>query len=284
MSTHSTSTDPSLQALNDAMASWAYTQAAASLAPALSQLAAANLHQQQQMLQHQEQEQQQSQQRKEQQQPKTTNQATGQDESTRHAQQLKENYERYLKTQAIDPKQLATAKAPSVSGGSHPAFAADRRSQSVNGIAPTIAITGKLTGTKPRTEEDKQAGTILLGFLSSLRQSYEDALVDKQKLGNGSLNQMSKAQKTSFINSESSVDGCTVSYQKRSAQVTESSSGMSQHQVESSVEDSDWNSDKKTDPSSSEESAKEVNTYVSKGPPRKRIKTKKQADDRRAAR
>jgi hypothetical protein len=54
-------------------------------------------------------------------------------------------------------------------------------------------------------------------------------------------------------------------------------------QVESTVDESGWNSDNETDPSSSEDSDKEANRHRSKGPPRKRIKSKKLADDRRAS-
>jgi hypothetical protein len=83
----------------------------------------------------------------------------------------------------------------------------------------------------PRTEEDKAAGNVLFGFLLSLRQSYEDAL----RNGNDS----SQEQRLARVSDDSNAD-----------------SGVS-NQPESSVEDSDWNSDKKTEPSSSEDSDKE---------------------------
>jgi len=96
-----------------------------------------------------------------------------------------------------------------------------------------------------------------LGFLSSLRQSYEDALRDKT------------GTETASGKSDTSDDTA-----QKGAMVTDSSS--SQH-IESSVDDSDWNSDKKTEPSSSEDSDKESNDRrsESRGPPRKRLKSKK---------
>ena len=115
-----------------------------------------------------------------------------------------------------------------------------------------------------RTEEDEEGGTALLGFLSSLRKSYENVLRDKQ------ISESSKSE---------------VSYNMtRAATVTDSNSSQ---QRDSSVEDSDWNSDKKTDNSSSEDSEKEEGSdekvknagiYHNQGPPRKRMKVKRVAD------
>lgn len=118
------------------------------------------------------------------------------------------------------------------------------------------------SSSKPRTEEDKAAGTALLGFLSSLRKSYEDALRDKEPATNHSIQNMSAVQMSSSRGESSDSSN-------RMATVTDSTDSHSQ-QPESSVEDDmDWNSDKKTDPSSSEDSEGE---RVSKGPPRKRYK------------
>jgi hypothetical protein len=396
--------DPSIQAVNDAMANWAFAQAAASFAPAISHLAVANLQQQQQQQQQQiyqakskdeasanalqlkesyeaiavanlqqqmyqvqsqdeakavvnlQQQQQQMYQAKShdeaksnalqlkesyeavaaaklQQQKQQIYQAKSQDEAKSNALQLKEsyeakanalksqdeakakalqlkenyeakanalklkeNYERYLKTQAIEmdrrmAKNVATREpvaheeprvAPTTKDAKveQPAAESQKRSSTAR---PGAAK-------KPRTEEDNAAGTILLGFLSSLRQSYEDALVGKQKLSNinGPIMTSRKSVETSSSSADSigsgGCDGPADFFkQKRHAvPVTDASSGTSQ-QVESSVDDSDWNSDKKTDPSSSEDSDKEVNRHYSKGPPRKRMKTKKLADERRAS-
>lgn len=127
-----------------------------------------------------------------------------------------------------------------------------------------------------RSEEDKAAGTALLGFLNSLRQSYEAAL--NQKHGKSKVRGISNMDRLRNNKSRSS-DGTSDSSddttpRNRVHTVTDSASSQ---QVESSVEDSDWNSDKKTDPSSSEDSDKEMNDPCckSQGPPRKRIKTKK---------
>ena len=126
---------------------------------------------------------------------------------------------------------------------------------------------------KPRTEEDKQAGSILLGFLSSLRHSYEEALEkERDAMASGST---SLSVTPTMMGASSNGAESEGSYARN---VTDSS-GMSSSQnfVESSVEDSDWNSDKKADPSSSEESDKEPQSrhLTSKGPPRKRLKTQR---------
>lgn len=140
------------------------------------------------------------------------------------------------------------------------------------------------TFAKPRTDEDKAAGSILLGFLSSLRQSYLEAVREKSKMD--CMNGASLSQ-TGEGNEDESPD------QSRAPAVTDSSG--SQPAVDSSLDDSDWNSDKKTDPSSSEDSDKEGTERpvkkrgqssttsasdigvmrLSRGPPRKRLKTKK---------
>jgi hypothetical protein len=115
-------------------------------------------------------------------------------------------------------------------------------------------------GEKPRTAEDKAAGTILVSFLSSLRDSYEDALRARGE--------------TTRLEESDDTDGT------RSSKVPNVTDCSSLQQPESSIDDSDWNSDKKTDPSSSEDSDKDEKegrrnsgTHDShKGPPRKRLK------------
>jgi hypothetical protein len=118
----------------------------------------------------------------------------------------------------------------------------------------------------PRTEEDKEGGTALLGFLSSLRKSYENVL-----RGEGT-SESSKCE--SWHNA--TANGAPA--------VTDSNSSQ---QRDSSVEDSDWNSDKKSDNSSSEDSEKEGSSkkkikstgiYHNQGPPRKRMKVRRVAD------
>lgn len=107
-----------------------------------------------------------------------------------------------------------------------------------NGVVPT-----------QRTDEDRAAGTALLGFLSSLRQSYEDALRGQQQQ-RGGLGAGAAPAPVEPGKSDSSDEN------RAAATVTDSNAGS--NPPDSSVEDSDWNSDKKTDPSSSEDSDKET--------------------------
>lgn len=146
-----------------------------------------------------------------------------------------------------------------------------------------------------RTDEDNQAGTILLGFLSSLRRSYEEAVQLKQR--DGSRN--APADPPTMLDPPTAQsDRCTsvpsVGGESEATAahpvVTDVSEG-SVHQQEKSVEDSDWTSDNKPDPSSSDDSDKDnkqepsssedsdkessrkfLSQETSKGPPRKRLK------------
>jgi hypothetical protein len=138
------------------------------------------------------------------------------------------------------------------------AAAAGQRSKP-QGAKPT-PVKSAPKGEKPRTAEDKAAGTILVSFLSSLRDSYEDALRARGE--------------TTRLEESDDTDGT------RSSKVPNVTDCSSLQQPESSIDDSDWNSDKKTDPSSSEDSDKDEKegrrnsgTHDShKGPPRKRLK------------
>jgi hypothetical protein len=206
-----------------------------------------------------------------------------------HALLLKENCERYLKTQAIAENAASRGLAADKDPVNVPNTINVKVEKPAKRAAPTKVVSGAVK--KPRTDEDKAAGTILMGFLSSLRESYEDALVDKQKLSNGPGPMMTSRKSVETNSSSADSVGSGVcggpadffKQKRRAVPVTDSSSGTSSQQVESSVDESDWNSDKKTDPSSSEDSDKEANRHRSKGPPRKRIKSKKLADDRRAS-
>jgi hypothetical protein len=281
-----------VNAVNDAMQNWA--------------LAVANFQQQQQKQQQQQHLQQQQLQqvceaKKSQDQANAKTHALqlkenlDQANATANALQLKENYERYLKTQAIGMDRRIAENAASRGPVAHkdpiglPNTINVKVGKPTKRAAPTTVASG--AAKKPRTEEDQAAGTILLGFLSSLRESYEDALVDKQKLSNG-LGSIMPSRKSVESNSSSADDsvgsgGCDgptdfFKQKRRAVPVTDSSSGTSQ-QVESSVDDSDCNSNLKTDPSSSEDSDKEASRHRSKGPLRKRMKLKKLADERRAS-
>jgi hypothetical protein len=325
-----------MHVVNDVMKNWAFAQATASLAPAISHLAVANLQQQQQTRQQlqQQQLQQLCEAKKSQDQAnakahalqlkENLDQANAKAHALQlkenldrakakvhaaqlkenldrasandHGLQLKENYERYLKTQAIEKSRRVAENVASRGpvAKKDPTGVPNTINVKVEKPAKRAASAKVVSGAarKPRTEEEEAAGTILLGFLSSLRESYEDALVDKQKLSNGlgSIPMMT-SRKLSETNSSSTDSlgsgGCdgpaNFFTQKRQAvPVTDSSSGTSQ-QVESSVDDSDCNSNLKADPSSSEDSDKEANGHRSKGPPRKRMKFRKLADERRAS-
>lgn len=151
-------------------------------------------------------------------------------------------------------------------------------------IGSTSVVTGNCENASPeidvpRTDDEQQAGTMLLGFLTSLRQSYLDAVHE--------TTQSDSKDHTPQVTIDRRVTELRVP-SRAPTTVTDSSSLP----VDSSMEDSDYNSDKKTDPSSSEESDKEMinNAYnkrahppddngvknlpirLSKGPPRKRLK------------
>lgn len=142
----------------------------------------------------------------------------------------------------------------------------DEEEQEIDPLAPqdhSVVSTTDQTPSKresPRSDEEKAAGTMLLGFLSSLRQSYMDAVREK--------NGQEKTEMPQVTIDKSGMDMSVPA-------VTDASSTQP---VDSSMDDSD--SDKH--PSSSEESDKEVldNTLskrcvqdtVSNIAPRKRIK------------
>ena len=147
-------------------------------------------------------------------------------------------------------------------------------------VASAVKSTPNVDGSpksKPRTDEDKAAGTILIGFLSSLRDSYEQAL----RTRTGEQRHEPSVIVNECTTTTSNSDDARSSSDRNGANVTDWSSSQ---QPESSVEDSDWNSDKKTDPSSSEDSDKDEKeapvptghepppSAHGKGPPRKRLK------------
>ena len=184
------------------------------------------------------------------------------DKTKLYAAEFKDTYNRHLKSLGIAPLPEAEKSVQSQSSESPPQVV-----KSTSDNEPTLRLTDAAANNEsPRTDEDKEGGTALLGFLSSLRKSYENVIRDKQ---------LSESCK-----SESSFNPMT----NRPATVTDSNSSQ---QRDSSVEDSDWNSDKKTDNSSSEDSDKEDNNskemknsgmYHNQGPPRKRLKVKRVVD------
>lgn len=179
------------------------------------------------------------------------------------ASELKQAYDRHMQSLGLPvPSTDAETNVDSLNiQQSEPAQLVSRRPpEGINPKPPQAILLGQPDS--PRTDEDKEGGTALLGFLSSLRKSYEDVLREKH---------------TSRGSSETSY----YPNSNRPATVTDSNSSQ---QRDSSVEDSDWNSDKKTDPSSSEDSDKEINdrspkNHRSKGPLRKRMKMKRVADE-----
>jgi hypothetical protein len=313
--------------VSDAVAKWALAQATASLAPAISHLAAAHILQQQQQQQvqaeqhrhqeqqriaqqeqlrhHQQKEEQQrnqlqqqlldlqrqhemEQRRQQQLQPvPPANQAlepalqlphqtqqgpplSFQEEMARlHARQLKETYENYLKKQSAAVPSSDSMNAQSSTSG--PEVTAS--SIHITSPAQPLVALPKTSGST-RTEEDQADGNVLLNFLGSLRESYEEALRQRNNDGGTETNK-AIFQSSHAISVAESENGSSDDSRKR---VTESS-----------VEDSDWNSDKKTDPSSSEESDKDSGGESSKaqqqeqsrGPPRKRMKAKNTNEKRR---
>ena len=273
-----------------AMASWAFAQAAASLAPAITQLAAANLQQQRQL----------------QQGPKQVDpikELSARLQESRQTESLRQALQAAMAGSSAPAPPMATLSTQPLSAQSAPSTMTMTPSQNIQlnaaqqrkipdtkpiTVAPrkatpntTIAQPNPSTSTKrARSDEEKQAGDILLGFLSSLRQSYEEALKGKDKAETSS-NENSDFRKTPSTSLHNAVKNVNQGSRPRVPQVSDISSGVSSStgQPESSVEESDWHSDKKTETSSSEDSDKEV-SGTSKGPPRKRIKTKRAADDR----
>ena len=197
---------PAASAADAAIANLAFAQAAATLGPAITQLAAATLQQQQQ----------------------SKIEATPSPTSSDFANQLKMAFEQSKKAHdARSPEMLSgTLSAPQARSAQNvllasratrpsltrppsdfPSAAPPRKPPMGNTAttAPSLqsSIRDKETqapplregGTiapNPRSEEDKQAGSILFGFLSSLRQSYEDALLEKEKLGEGISSRVSR--------------------------------------------------------------------------------------------
>jgi hypothetical protein len=177
-----------------------------------------------------------------------------QDDHKMFAAQLKQAYDRHLSS--LEPE--CTSNKPNSNTLSNQGT--DMSSKTY--ISPAPGNHNKSADKLFRTEEDKEGGTALLGFLSSLRKSYDSVVHEKQF----------------------SSGGDSLYSSNRAATVTDSNSSQ---QRDSSVEDSDWNSDKKSDHSSSDDSEKEessgkkgrtVNTYQSHGPPRKRMKVMRVAD------
>ena len=128
-----------------------------------------------------------------------------------------------------------------------------------------------------------------MGFLNTLRQSYEDALRDKpsatdNRRGIQNINWLAEVAAKAG-SSEGKSDSSSDDANPRHPMVTDSASSQ---QLESSAEDSEEWTSKKTDLSSSSEGGdsdkevvdrKRIAKERSQGPPRKRHKIQAQAED-----
>lgn len=115
---------------------------------------------------------------------------------------------------------------------------------------PTIQSRGpsdcEKSPTSNRSKEDEAAGSMLLGFLSSLRKGFEEAKLQKDK-------------------------------EEQMRVATETASAHTTNPAESSLDDDDSASDKEKT-FSSEDSEKDSYAGESMGPPRKRHKAKKSSE------
>jgi hypothetical protein len=130
---------------------------------------------------------------------------------------------------------------------------------------------------RSRAQEDQAAG-----FLSSLRDSYEQALATDPSTAEPPRTKDNEFTAANIQRIQSELPKMEDKRRVRPSTVTDTSSAQ---QAESSFEDSeDWNSDKNTDPdqSSSGDSNKDeketnmdanMDSFYSRGPPRKRHKT-----------
>jgi len=112
-------------------------------------------------------------------------------------------------------------------------------------IAPSVAPQATAEAPAVRTKEDEDAGTMLMGFITSLRKGFMEAKHQKDK-----ELQASKVQQ----------------------EIADSSSGTTSQAADSSPDDSESDKGVK-EPSSSEDSDKD--SERPRGPPRKRLKTKR---------
>eukprot|EP00980_Cylindrotheca_fusiformis_P022289 scaffold9176_cov129-Cylindrotheca_fusiformis.AAC.13 len=213
------------------------------------------------------------------------------------AQQLQRSYEAHLESLKKLPSQL---HVPAETSSANQTRQVDDET-----IKSSQSIATLLTNNKEREDEMtksenrekeaseaardekndyEEAGTILLGFINSLRQSYEDAVEEKETLPREKPKPQGK-KRAHKLHGPMELQ-CSTDYPPQSqnrtppASVTDTStlarsevsSGTYSQPTESSssIEDSDSKSDK-TDPSSSEESDFPTNQRQS-GPPRKRLK------------
>ena len=238
------------KAANDALTSWAWAQAAASLTPALSQLAAVHFQQQQQQLQ------------------------------KAYESQRAQYQQQHLACAPIAPlvptAPMVVPLAPvsimcNVVGGSPASFSSTLPTPYPVVVVPTpsgpspveIMDTAIAIPNSPsqqlRSKEDEDAGSMLMGFLSSLREGFMEAVDRKDR---------EEQDRSNRKRAYTSVKTSSVELSK-----SEVSSGTTSHPADSSLEDS--GSDKGRESSSSEDSDKDIAIDRPMGPLRKRIKMKK---------
>jgi hypothetical protein len=243
-------------AANDAITSWAWAQAAAALQPALSQLAAANFQQHQQQLQ-----------------------------KAYQAQMQVFSSQVVTVPEAAPPLPVPSTMAPPphvlqinvkstpIGEAVHSTILPSAGAWNTHLVTPSLPVVDAKprTGKHPesptregRTKEDEDAGTMLMGFLSSLREGYMEAISqkDNEEDNRKHPNKRTAPSKGSSLSELASTD---------------ISSGSTSHPAESSLEDS--GSDKgKEEVSSSDDSDKDTTKNLLRGPPRKRIKMHKISD------
>ncbi|GKY92613.1 hypothetical protein MPSEU_000231400 [Mayamaea pseudoterrestris] len=175
---------------------------------------------------------------------------------------------------SLVPTQVAP-HAPISTPGNGTKFTSIASTKRPSSSAPDAHVkTKKVKVAAPAPPQSSEDGAIMMGFLNSLRNSFESAVA--QQTVTRTREQQEDSEET---NSNTSGAG------QAPATVTDSSS--QQQESCSSVDESDWNSeDKKADSMSSEDSDKDDKedhkqekyleaVQYSKGPPRKRHKSKK---------
>lgn len=235
------------------LATWAWAQAAASLTPALSQLAAANLQQHQKELQ------------------KAFEgriQAIAQHQSSSGA--ASSTPPTASNSQQLDTTVKSPPQPPVVVPVPKPAPAAAKPS-----VKPKQS-------TSPRSKEDEDAGSMLMGFLSSLRKGYEEALSERER-SEGALSSRSGLKRQMSDEPQPSKRPRFAPSSRNVTDGSETASGTTSYPAESSLEDSDdrgkTSSSEDSDKDSSErDSSGERGSSSGEGgsvPPRKRMKGKR---------
>jgi hypothetical protein len=239
------------------LAALAWAQAAASLSPAISQLAVANLRQQQHELQKAF---------------EARLQEIAKQQTVGNAATTTTTVAPTSAPVEVQKIQATTFQAPpsviqpmQLSGTAQEGVA-----QAPVSAKPAPA---QPTPQSPRSKEDEDAGSMLMGFLSSLRKGYEEALSEREQ-SEGKLTAPLSGHKRE---------------RRTSAERAETESGTTSYPAESSLEDSDeaGKSNKQTCSSSEGDSDKESSERESSGergssseegggsvPPRKRMKGK----------